>query len=309
MSQQLIERVLCPTLSRYSPSSMQQWQALFIRQSADLANSVERAIIGGRCSRNLAFAFAAGYQSALEAMFGLGAAAPLSSLCVSEAKGNHPRMIETRLSPLGKDYELTGSKSFVSGGTEAEQLYIACHTGSQENGLPALKLVCIPAASDGVLIEANPALPFMPEVSHGKISLQGVKIRAENLLPGDGYLRYIKPFRTYEDLHVLSAVLGFRLGEACEAAWPTDVIEQHLSLCLATRSLAEQALDTPESHLMLAGLRSQIHQLIAQSDALFESHNPAGFALWQRDKPILKMAAKAHQTRTQKAWALLKSKP
>mgnify|MGYP000476908575 CR=1 FL=1 len=302
---QLLEHLLDASLSRQSPESMAQWFAGFQSYTSPAMTSVDRAIIGGRHSLNLAFSFAAGYQSAIESIFNLASPA-LSSFCVSEEKGNHPRAIATHLKPVGNDYVLNGNKSFVSGGCDAKQLFIACNTGDLNNekldDRPALKMISIPANTSGITIEAMPPLPFISEISHGKISLTDVKILPEQLLPGDGYSSYIKPFRTYEDIHVLAAVLGFRLGEAIDSHWDTALIEQHLAICLSLRMLNAMSLHTSEAHLALAGCRTQIHDLFQRTDSLFEQTNPLGYAKWQKDQPLLAIAKKAHVTRTAKAW-------
>ena len=298
---QLLEHLLDASLSRQSPESMAQWFAGFQSYTSPAMTSVDRAIIGGRHSSNLAFSFAAGYQSAIESIFSLASPA-LSSFCVSEEKGNHPRAIATHLKPVGNGYVLNGNKSFVSGGCDAKQLFIACNTGELNDGRPVLKMVSIPANTSGVTIEAMPPLPFISEISHGRISLDNVKVLPEQLLPGDGYSEYIKPFRTYEDIHVLAAVLGFRLGEAIDSHWDTPMIEQHLALCLSLRAFSNMPLGTTEAHIALAGCRIQIHDLFQRTDQVFEQTNPSDYAKWQRDRPLLAIAEKAHVSRTAKAW-------
>ena len=52
-------------------------------------------------------------------------------------------------------------------------------------------------------IEDRPPTPFAPEIPHARITLANVTVRDEDVLPGDGYARYLKPFRTIEDTFVL----------------------------------------------------------------------------------------------------------
>jgi hypothetical protein len=44
----------------------------------------------------------------------------------------------------------------------------------------------------GVRIESLPALPLMPDISHGRLHLQGAHCER---LPGDGWDDYVHPFR------------------------------------------------------------------------------------------------------------------
>ena len=69
---------------------------------------LEQAIWGGAHVDRLGYAFVAGYSAALARMF--PGAPARSALAVTEAGGNHPRAIATRLA----DGKLTGEKTFVS---------------------------------------------------------------------------------------------------------------------------------------------------------------------------------------------------
>ena len=214
----LIETLLTNTLQRKSFDSMAAWFEAFNAQTRRFESSIDRAILGGRLSLNVGFAFTSGYQSAIESLF-LGDSLKdgelaLSSLCVSEVKGNHPRAIETRLYQDGGRLFIDGNKQFVSGACDAQMIYVACRdetmgTGFDDEGRPKLKVVAIPTQSHGVVIQAMPALGFMPEISHGKVRLAEVEIFGHQILDGDGYLAYVKAFRTYEDVHVLAAIVGY----------------------------------------------------------------------------------------------------
>ena len=39
---------------------------------------------------------------------------------------------------------------------------------------------------------------FVPEISHAEVELDRVKVSDADVLPGDGYDDYLKPFRTIE---------------------------------------------------------------------------------------------------------------
>ena len=316
---------------------MAAWFDSFNQQTRLFEGSIDRAILGGRLSLNVGFAFTSGYQSAIESLFqedklqgskfkddklqgdrfhgesvqSNGVKSDelrLSSLCVTEAKGNHPRAIETRLYQDGGRYFIEGNKQFVSGACDSQLIYVACRdettgSGFDDEGKPRLKVVAIPTQYQGVAIQAMPALGFIPEVSHGKVKLERVEILESQLLDGDGYLEYVKAFRNYEDLHVFAAIVGYRLGEAIDSKWDTPSIEAHISLILALRAISFMPLAEPVAHISLAACRRQLISLIEATNTQFESHNPLAFENWQRDQVLLKVASKAHQSRTEKAWA------
>ncbi len=299
--EQLIRQLLRLDAKRSNSDSMATWFADFKHASLELESPFDRAVIGGRLSHCAGFAFAGGYQSACESLFAQHRG-ELASLCVTEAEGNHPRAIQSTLDQTTEGMELNGNKKFVSGAGAAQRLYVACTTGNDNAGRPLLKLVSLAANQQGVEITELPPLGFIPEVSHGKVRFEQVKVDPDQVLPGDGYLAYIKPFRTVEDIHVLGALLAYRLGEGLDARWQAPALEQHISLVLNLRSLANMSPSSPATHLALAGARQQVKTLFDLTDDEFEQGNPTQFKYWQRDKALLKIAGSAHVSRTAKAW-------
>lgn len=302
---QLVNILLSPAFHRPSFDSTKNWFQAFRQQTGMFSLSIDRALLGGRMSQCLGYAFAAGYQSAIEALFDADST-QLAAFCVSETGGNHPRSIQTRLAKQANLLSLHGEKSFVSGAHDAQNLYIACLDVREGNGLdhagrPCLKIVQISSDLPGVELHALPPLGFIPEVRHGKVSLQEVEISPTMILPGDGYLDYIKPFRSYEDVHVLAAVSAYRLAEAIQGHWPDAYIDQYLALIMALRSLSQMSLNNAPAHIGLAAIREQFDELVKQTDPFFESTNPAGYEHWIRDRRLLQVAKAAHEKRTHAA--------
>lgn len=300
----LASKLFDRTLLRPSHKSLIHWFEQFKSTTADLDSSLDRAVLGGRTSTCMAYAFAAGYQSAIHALFNI-ADMELSSLCVSEAQGNHPRTIASTLSQYQGHWCLNGSKTFITGGQEARHLYVVCNTGQTENDRPVLKMLTLPANLPGIEITDATVLPFVPEVSHGAAHFNEVQVDQTQILPGDGYQDYVKPFRTLEDIHVFAAILGFLLGQALESKWPTSRIESIFALTITLRSISQMPVSKATTHIALAGCRSQMDSLIEQVEQDFKQFSPNQYANWQRDKALLTIASKAHVKRTEKAWTLI----
>ena len=304
--QELLDTLLDPRLERWQPTGMAEWFKVFKQSTERFDKSIDKALLGGRMSQCVGFAFSAGYQSAIESLFGLEEPV-MASLCVTEAEGNHPRAIKSRLFEDDGKLFISGRKNFISGAEHAGLMYVACRDerfgeGLDAQGRPIIKVLKIPTKAAGVSIETMPALGFIPEVSHGRVWLDAVALEAEQVLSGDGYLNYVKAFRSYEDLHVLASIAAYRLGEAVDSAWGKGFIEQHLAVILALRELASMPLDSAVAHIALSACRSQLMTLIEASDSMFEEKNAEGFQSWQRDKVLLKVASKAHKARTERAW-------
>jgi hypothetical protein len=146
-----------------------------------------------------------------------------------------------------------------------------------------------------------PAPPFVPEIAHDEIDLAAVAVSEDELLPGDGWARYVRPFRTVEDLHVNAAVLAYALREAR----PLDraLAARLAALIAALAPIAATDPEEPAAHVALAGVldlaRGPLDEL---ARALPDS--PAR-ARWERDRPLLGVAAGVRAARLAKAWETL----
>src|SRR5690606_7432797 len=121
------------------------------------------------------------------------------------------------------------------------------------DGKNRLCAVRVPTTAPGVRITASTA-PFVPEIPHAEVTLDRVTISAEQLLPGDGYDDYLKPFRTIEDVHVHAALLGYLIGVARRIGAPRELVERLLANALAVRAVARADARSPATHVALAGV-------------------------------------------------------
>ncbi|MND79386.1 hypothetical protein D3C81_935210 [compost metagenome] len=197
------------------------------------------------------------------------------------------------------DLRLSGSKDFVTAGLDAEWLLVAARCEAQ--GQPVeLSLAVVYAGEPGVRLEPLPALPLMPEVGHARLHLQGALCER---LAGDGWDAYVKPFRSLEDLYVLSALCAWLYGVGQETGWPQGLQLRLIGLLGACAESTRQSADAAASHLLLGGLFAQFNALKEElNQALLAS--PGEWAtLWQRDQGLLEIASAARAKRLAKAWA------
>lgn len=263
---------------------------------------VDRALAGGAAADRLGHAFAAGYREALRAL--VPDLEGITALCITEDKGNHPRAIETRLVEVAPGaYELTGKKKWATVGSLAQTLLVAVSVGA-DGGRNQLRLVRVRADAPGVKV-IEMAQPFVPEIPHAEIHLERVAVRADDLLPGDGYTTYVKPFRTVEDIHVHAALLGYWIGVAIRHALARDLVERLLALAHATRALAARDRDAAETHVVLAGTLALVPPVLADVESAWSSLGGDEWQRWQRDRVLLQVASTARAARLEKAWTLL----
>jgi hypothetical protein len=283
--------------------SLESWWKATEEQRSGFDTPVDRALLGGALADRVGFAFVGGYQAALESLF--GAAPGITSLCVTEAAGNRPQDISTTLKEAGPgSFVIHGNKKWATGGPLAKTLLVAASTGSDDLGRNHLRMVRIPTNAKGVRI-IPATVSFVPEIPHAEVELDGVVVAAPDVLPGDGYADYIKPFRTVEDAHVHAALLGYVIGVARRIKVARDLIEQLLAAALAIRNVALADPRSPATHIALAGSLSQIAHVVGEVELRWEDSEGPEWTRWLRDRAIFRVAGAARAARREKAWSLV----
>lgn len=254
----------------------------------------ELAVLGGRAMATPGLAFLIGYQAALRVLWP-SAPAALGALCATERRSVRPADMHSRLEGL----RVTGRKDFVTAGLEAEWLLVAarCEAAGES---AQLKLAVVYPGEPGVTLEALPTLPLMPEVGHARLTLQHA---ACELLAGDGWDAYVKPFRSLEDLYVLSALVAWLYGVGQECAWPQALQLRLLGLLGGCAEGSRQCADSVGCHLLLGGLFAQFNALRGELDQALAAGPEQWAQLWQRDQGVLALATAARDKRLAKAWA------
>lgn len=281
-------------------TNVQSWRDSFV-ELPSTGFTIDRAIRAGCKVDRLAYAFAGGYQSAISNLIPQVGSDRISSFCVTEKQGNSPKHIQTSLESWNDEWRLSGRKQFVTCANIADQLVVAASSGKDDNGRNKITMVLISRASPGVNIQEMPALSFVPELSHGIVELSNVPIRPDQVLAGDGFNDYVKPFRTVEDIHVSGATLGYLYGAARRNEWPTHLIEKIL-LCLITiRDLATWSPKKAETHLLLGAHQAQVDALCEELIPAWENSDHDECARWHRDRKLMEVASSIRAQRQLRA--------
>ncbi len=270
------------------------WYAQLVERLGGRPASFELALLGGRLAPSPGLAFFVGYQAALRALWPAAPRTP-GALCVTENRSVRPAELQTRLDGEA----LHGRKDFVTAVEAAAWMLVAARAEGPGEA-PRLALCVVRAGSAGVRLEPLPALPLMPEVGHGRLHLDGVGCE---VLEGDGWDDYVKPFRTLEDLHVLTAVTAWQLGIATLHGWPQALRLRLLALLVGCSEVARQPARAAASHVLLGGLFAQQAALRDEVNAAFASGSAELAAVWQRDQRLLEVARGAREKRLDKALA------
>ncbi len=290
------------------------WKPLYLKTIASWTTPIDGAIAGGFVADRLAYAFAAGYQASLRRLLPSLSFNTIASLCVSEEGGGHPRKIKTTLrrtdqkESVSPVWEIKGRKQFITNADEAGRLLIAASTGETPDGKNQIQMIEIERDAPGISVIPMKELPFVPEISHGILLLEGVHIRKENLLPGDGYLQYIKPFRTIEDIHVSAAIIGYLFRIAGQYGWPQDIQEKCLSVLSGFRFLSAEDPGNPAVHIALGGILQQFARLVDDIEPYWATVEAVKRNAWIRDKKLLDIAREARSLRLKAAWSYFNRK-
>lgn len=251
----------------------------------------------------LGLAFAAGYSAALEHL--IPDVSLPCALCVTEADGNHPRAIKASLKAREAEsgYKLDGVKTFVTFGTMAKTLIVAARVGEQSDEKPALAVVRIPADREGVSMEALPAIPFVPEIPHARVQFHDVQVDDRERMSGDGYLEYVKPFRTVEDIHVFATASAYLLGLAKRCAGPADWMSELCALIATLDRLRIAPPLDPGVHVALHGVTRNLLRLFSTDEfaRVWKGAPSEERARWERDQKLLEVANTAREARFRKA--------
>ncbi len=270
---------------------------------------VRAALLGGWRADRLGFAFVAGFHAALGALVPGLASNHRTALAASEEGGAHPRRIHaTLVAAEGGEWLLSGEKRWSTLAPLADTLLVVARTGLDPQGRPSLRVARVARASEGVSVTTMPESPFAPEVPHGAIRFSEVRLREEDLLPGDGYLDLLKPFRTVEDLYVTAGVLGYALSLAARADAPESARADLLSTALSTATLCDADPREPIVHLMLASLLTRVSQQLAAAPGWLRVIGGVEEQRWARDAPLLQVASGAREARRLRAWASLRGR-
>jgi len=281
--------------------------------------SVERALWSGFHADRLGYAFAAGYGSALARLFAHASRAQMSAstpsqrserplaartcLCATEAGGGHPRAIATRLDKRGGALILEGEKTFATLATHSDELLVVASRGIEADGKNRLRVVRVRPDAPGVTMTAREPTPFAPEIPHAVVRFSGVVIEPADMLPGDGYDHWLKPFRTIEDTHVLAATVGYLLGAARANGFSRAAQAELTSLALSLVDVGARDPLHALTHVVLAGLFASAKRTIAALAPEWERAPEDERARWNRDLPLLGIAEGVRAKRTEAAFA------
>jgi hypothetical protein len=291
----------CPEIAPID--SIEEWWERHRVVTAEASLPIEEAMLGGFAADRLGYAFVSGYEAALHALVPDLPRGQVASFCITERAGAHPAMIEAQLSPpRGSKRRLHGHKRWATLPGGSGMLLVAASEGKDEQGQNKIRIVRVASTAPGVVVEQMSEVPFVPEITRAEVLFEDVVVTEEALLPGDGYTRYIKPFRTIEDIHVHAAILAYLVRETRVIGF-TRSLEERLSATLTAHyALASCDPSAPETHIALAGVLQVGAALMSEIEPAWARSESPAHARWERDRILFDVAQSARAKRRDKAW-------
>jgi len=309
----LVRAMTVGPLTTESPDGVVAWWQLHRARQAAYDAPFDRALMGGLWADRVGYAFAAGYREALAVLVPGVASSGLAVLAATEEQGARPSAVRSTLT-RGADGQLrlNGHKRWATLATIVDVLLVVASEGVDERGRNRLRLCRIDRARAGVEVRPMPAPPFAPEIPHAEIAFHDVLVDPSDVLPGDGWDAYVKPFRTVEDLYVHTALLGYLAGFTRRSSFPDDLLEEILVTVAALRELSKEPPSAAETHVALAGALSGAKRIIGRVEELLATTTaPAGNEAererWVRDRPLFGVAGSARAQRREVAWQRLRA--
>jgi acyl-CoA dehydrogenase len=307
MSTDAIAEALCAPPRTHACSTVGEWWPRWLAVAAHHRASIDRAVAGGWDADRLGWAFAAGYQAALRALLPSLPDDMLAALCVTESEGNHPKAIRTTLSAEGAGFRVSGEKRWTTLGPDGGLFIVIARAAGSSEERPSLKAVLLRSSTAGLAVLPMPPTRFVPEVPHARIRLENVRVEPGSVLAGDAYERYVKPFRTVEDIHVHAATLAYLLAEARARGWPAGWIERTAAALHALVRLAALDALSPATHIALAGALAIGQGLVEEAERHWSAQEDEPARRWRRDRELLGVAGTARERRLAAAWRALDS--
>jgi len=249
----------------------------------------------------------AGHQAAIRRLFPSTPNGAVVAFCVSEDKGPRPSHIHTSLTEGDTgNFTMTGTKRWGSMAPVADLCYVAASVG--RNGeRNDLRMVAMPTNRPGVTLDLEPYESWGPEFQICDLHLSNVPLQADEVLPGDGYLNAIKPFRLVEDVYnTAGSLIGlFQLGRRHNR--PTAQLESLVGLVVQAAAIAETDMASDGPVVLLS-------EFLGRADAAWSafwadwSVPPESIAQgWTPERGLLGVAAAARETRLANAWNALQA--
>ena len=246
----------------------------------------------------------AGHQAAVRRLFPSTPDDVVVAFCVSEDKGPRPSHIYTSLTPSGDGFVMNGHKRWGSMAPVSDVWYVAASVG-RDGDRNQLRMVALPRDRPGASVDLEPYRDWGPEFQICDLHFDNVEVHASEVIPGDGYVDAIKPFRLVEDVYnTAGTLIGlFQLGR--RHGWSHERLEPLVGLIVQAAAIAETDMASASSVVLLTDFLERADRAWIESWAAWSDAPADVVEAWTPERTLLGVAAAARETRRTTAWSQL----
>ncbi|GLQ30962.1 hypothetical protein [Litoribrevibacter albus] len=261
----------------------------------------EQVFLSGTSSNSTSSAFWCGYQSAIQMLFGRFLNNEIASIVVNEHRSFKPSDWITEIEKKSEAFVLVGKKDFITAPDQIDLLLVAANEQGYES--KASKLCKVKRNIDGLsLVDLN--MPVFKDLKKSKGVFSRLELAHDEVLPGDGYDWFVKPFRVVEDFYVSLSMLGYLIKILMKHELDLTSFIPRLTLVLNGISSAEQELNCyiangGETGLFLETFIKEVGENIQVLMQYFKDNG--ALKDYQQDMMIFKIGEKARDIRYQRA--------
>ncbi len=270
--------------------------------------SFEQTFLAGVASESSSSAFWAGYQVAIQRLFGPQLKDEIASFVVNEKKSFKPKNWSTSLVQTEGSDELllSGNKDFVTAVDQIDVLLIGANTvelSNESNTVGHSKVCKLGVEVEGLSFFEFSGLPVFKELKKSRVEIKTTEVHADSIFVGDGYDNYIKPFRIIEDFYITSVLLGYVIrlllqsDNRVDDAFDLMVVIEDLKT--SEKELLVGMPQCKSSSLLFETTLRNVSDLILKTVQKHESEE--GFSNLRKDLMILKIGEKARSIRYDRA--------
>ena len=290
------KRPECPGFDGWRP----MWTAVQ-QKRADCSPFVAGVAAALQADR-LAWAFFSGYQAAIRSAFPDALPdATVAAFCVQEP-GRKISEISTTLEEHPGGLLLQGHKGWLLADPEDFVLFVLARRAGRSKGPGSLAVISVPFKSEGICRGPLRAQAIVPELAHAEVSFDAVSLPASQVLSGDGYADYAKPFHVREDICVTGAALAYLFAEGLAGKWPAPWAQRCVAAIAGLESCSRLDPDDARTHIVTAGMLSFAGAVIRESEQHWRNDQIAARDRWQRDRSILDLGKDVRRQRAIKSW-------
>lgn len=228
----------------------------------------------------------------------------LFALCATE-EADEPSSHTKWHGTNDREIVIHGVKTWAPMGLVCTRFFVVISAPLPGEALSQTRVVQLTSTTKGVSLTALAPGKMLPELGRARLQMQDVRTERSAMLEGDGWKRFVKPFREYEATYLTAAVLAYLLREGRARNWPSSYMQRLMTSLSMLCDLSHDRRDAPMQQVVFAGAIDISHQLIEEASAHWATHQDLTAQRWDRDSKLLQLSAAGSEKRAAKAWKQL----